>query len=40
VPAYLEARLDRAFAYFLEREKGNSFAKVGKEGWELSIDPA
>ena len=40
VPAYLENRLDKAFAYFLEREKKNSFAKVGKEGWELSKDPA
>ena len=39
VPAYLEARLDTAFAYFLEREKDNPFAKVGKEGWELSKDP-
>ena len=40
VPAYLATRLDTAFAYFLEREKGNPFAKVGKEGWELSKDPA
>src|SRR5205823_1610695 len=39
VPAYLEARLDTAIAYFLEREKSNPFAKVGKEGWELSKDP-
>ena len=40
IPAYLEHRLDTAFAFFMEREKGNPFAKVGKEGWELSIDPA
>ena len=29
-----------ALLYCLEREKGNSFAKVGKEGWELSKDSA
>jgi hypothetical protein len=40
VPVYLENRLDEAFAYFREREKGNIFAKVGKDGWELSKDPA
>ena len=40
VPGYLENRLDNAFAFFLEREKGNKFAKIGKEGWELSKDPA
>ena len=40
VPAYLENRLDNAYSFFLEREKGNSFAKIGKEGWELSKDPA
>src|SRR5207248_1616671 len=34
------ARLDAAFAFFLEREKSNPFAKVGEEGWELSKDPA
>ena len=40
VPIYLENRLNNAFYYFLEREKRNTFAKVGKEGWELSKDPA
>src|SRR5660398_329889 len=36
VPLYFENRLNNAFEYFLQREKNNMFAKVGKEGWELS----
>jgi len=39
VPLYFESRLNNAFEYFLQREKNNMFAKVGKEGWELSKDP-
>jgi TnpA family transposase len=39
VPLYFENRLNNAFEYFLQREKNNIFAKVGKEGWELSKDP-
>jgi len=39
VPLYFENRLNNAFEYFLQREKNNMFAKVGKEGWELSKDP-
>jgi TnpA family transposase len=40
VPAYLEDRLQQAFDFFLAREKGNPFARVGKEGWVLAADPA
>jgi len=40
VSIYLENRLQQAFDYFLQREKDNTFAKAGKEGWVLSIDPA
>jgi hypothetical protein len=40
VPVYLENRLQVAFDFFLGHEKNNPFAKVGKEGWVLSIDPA
>jgi len=40
VPLYLENRLQKAFNYFLERAKKNTFAKIGKEGWELSKDLA
>jgi TnpA family transposase len=36
---YLENRLQQAFDYFLQREKNNAFAKAGKEGWVLSVDP-
>jgi hypothetical protein len=39
VPLYFESRLNKAFEYFLQREKNNMFAKIGKEGWELSKDP-
>ena len=39
VPLYFESRLNNAFEYFLQREKNNMFAKVGKEGWKLSKDP-
>jgi hypothetical protein len=39
VPLYLENRLQQAFEYFLQREKNNTFAKAGKEGWMLSVDP-
>jgi hypothetical protein len=39
VPLYFESRLNNAFEYFLQRENNNMFAKVGKEGWELSKDP-
>ncbi len=40
VAAYLTNRLQKAFDYFFEHEKNNSFAKVGKEGWMLSTDAA
>ena len=40
VSAYLEARLQKAFDYFLSREKNNTFAKIEKEEWLLSKDPA
>ena len=40
VAAYLTNRLQKAFDYFLEHEKNNAFAKVGKEGWILSTDAA
>jgi len=40
VPAYLDSRLQIAFDYFLSREKSNEFARIEKEGWVLSKDPA
>jgi len=40
VPAYLENRLQQAFDYFLKHEKNNTFAKIEKEEWLLSKDPA
>jgi len=40
VAVYLTNRLQNAFDYFLEQEKNNGFAKVGKEGWILSTDAA
>jgi hypothetical protein len=40
VAAYLTNRLQNAFDYFLDREKNNAFAKVGKDGWILSTDAA
>ena len=40
VAEHLENRLNNAFDYFLQREKNNAFAKVEKEGWVLSKDPA
>ena len=38
--AYLTNRLQNALDYFLDREKNNAFAKVGKDGWVLSTDGA
>ncbi len=40
VTAYLANRLQKAYDYFIEHEKNNGFAKVGKEGWVLSTDAA
>jgi len=40
VPAYLEKRLNASFDYFLKHEKNNTFAKIEKEEWLLSKDPA
>jgi hypothetical protein len=40
VLAYITNRLQKAYDYFIEQEKNNSFAKVGKEGWVLSTDAA
>jgi len=40
VAAYFINRLQNAFDYFLEQEKNNAFAKIGKEGWILSTDAA
>jgi TnpA family transposase len=40
VAAYLANRLQNAFDYFLDHEKNNAFAQVGKDGWVLSSDAA
>jgi len=40
VATYFTNRLQNAFDYFLEQEKNNAFAKIGKEGWILSTDAA
>lgn len=40
VPAYLTQRLERAYDFFLQGEKQNTFAKVVKGAWDVSVDPA
>src|SRR5215471_6658237 len=40
VPAYLRARLNRAYDRFLERLPDNHYAQLDEEGWRLSSDPA
>jgi TnpA family transposase len=39
VPAYLTARLNRAYDRFLERLPDNHYAQLDEEGWRVSSDP-
>lgn len=39
VPAYLTARLNRAYDRFLERLPDNHYAQLDEEGWRISSDP-
>jgi TnpA family transposase len=40
VPAYLTARLNRAYDRFLTLLPENTYASVNESGWQLSADPA
>lgn len=39
VPEYLTKRLNQAYDNFLESLPKNSYASVGENGWQLSVDP-
>jgi TnpA family transposase len=38
VPIYLKERLNKSFEQFLEKLPNNTYAKVDKDGWHLSVD--
>ncbi|MCP4362173.1 MAG: Tn3 family transposase [Chloroflexi bacterium] len=40
VPEHLTKRLNQAYDNFLESLPKNSYASVGENGWQLSVDPA
>ena len=39
VPEYLTQRLNRAYDEFLAQLPDNTYASIGKNGWQLSVDP-
>ena len=40
VPEYLTQRLNRAYDKFLAQLPDNTYASIGENGWQLSVDPA